>query len=95
MTRAEYRAHFAVRQPRGVEEALRKGKLQRASQCESCGKSGSWRLRSSRGKRGHLVYSLHAHHDDYNFRVSVRWLCQRCHRLWHCLNEPVREGQAS
>src|SRR5215203_4328596 len=24
-----------------------------------------------------------AHHDDYEQRLDVRWLCDRHHRLWH------------
>ncbi|WJN63860.1 baseplate wedge protein [Erwinia phage Fougasse] len=30
-----------------------------------------------------------AHHDNYNFPLAVRWLCDRCHKEWHKHNKPV------
>lgn len=35
--------------------------------CEICGKTSR----------------IHAHHDDYDKKLEVRWLCSRHHRLWH------------
>lgn len=35
--------------------------------CEICGKESR----------------THAHHDDYDKKLDVRWLCSRHHRLWH------------
>lgn len=32
---------------------------------------------------------LHAHHDNYNFPLSIRWLCHSCHVDWHNNNEPI------
>ena len=28
----------------------------------------------------------HAHHDDYDFPLRVRWLCRAHHRQWHVKN---------
>ncbi len=57
-----------------VETALENGTLVRAESCEQCGSSG--RMKDGRSK-------IQAHHDDYNFPLQVRWLCQRCHHEWH------------
>lgn len=29
---------------------------------------------------------IHAHHDDYRFPLSVRWLCRSHHHAWHGRN---------
>ena len=29
---------------------------------------------------------VHAHHDDYNYPLSVRWLCVEHHKQWHMEN---------
>lgn len=31
---------------------------------------------------------MHAHHDDYDFPLTVRWLCQHHHAQWHETNTP-------
>lgn len=63
-----------------VDKAVMRGRLIRASQCETCGVSGEFKDGRS---------AIHAHHDDYNHPLAVRWLCQPCHHEWHRLNKPV------
>jgi ribosomal protein S27AE len=36
--------------------------------------------------------TVHAHHDDYGFPLSVRWLCPKHHKEWHILNAPAFTG---
>jgi len=55
------KAHYAIR------DALRRGKLTKPSECESCGEPGR----------------LHAHHHDYARPLDVRWLCPACHKAAH------------
>jgi transposase-like protein len=38
--------------------------------CEMCGKEDN----------------IHAHHDDYDKPLNVRWLCPICHKDWHIKN---------
>lgn len=56
-----------------VSNAIRDGKLIRASNCESC--------------RAELF--TEAHHCDYNKPLEVLWLCDRCHKDWHLNNDPI------
>ena len=53
-----------------VRKAVHFGKIKKPSECEECGS----------------VAELHGHHDDYNRRLDVRWLCATCHRQWHAKN---------
>lgn len=32
---------------------------------------------------------VQAHHDDYNFVLNVRWLCNKHHAEWHRNNNPI------
>lgn len=50
-----------------VNNALRDGKMKRETECSKCSAGGK----------------LHAHHDDYGYPLSVRWLCAACHSQWH------------
>lgn len=50
-----------------VRYAIITGKIKRPLYCQSC-----------KQKRCHQ-----AHHDDYNLKLKVRWLCYFCHKIWH------------
>lgn len=62
-----------------TRNAVRNGTLI-VQACEVCGESP----RRSNGQR-----DVHAHHDDYNDPLKVRWLCSKHHRQWHLENQPV------
>jgi predicted DNA-binding protein YlxM (UPF0122 family) len=57
-----------------LEKALQRGLIQKKQTCEQCGKAPKFKD----GRSG-----VQAHHDDYNKPLDVRWLCQKCHHLWH------------
>jgi ribosomal protein S27AE len=69
-----------------MEYAVRRGVVQKADKCETCG--GSGRFRDGRS-------SIQGHHDDYNKPLEIRWLCQKCHHEWHRGNKaiPLKEGK--
>ncbi len=63
-----------IRARNKVMKALASGKLI-PQPCENCGKQ-------KRAKDGRNL--VHAHHDDYDKPLQVRWLCVKCHyRLHH------------
>jgi ribosomal protein S27AE len=54
-----------------VGNAVRDGKLVKPTSCADCGSAAE---------------IIHGHHDDYAYPMTVRWLCSKCHRLWHKTN---------
>ena len=52
-----------------VNNAIRDRKLFKPTLCEDCKEPGK----------------LHGHHDDYSKPLEVRWLCPRCHSLFHSI----------
>lgn len=63
--RSDYRKIQNARN--AVRLAIKRGTLERAKRCESCGSTGY----------------THGHHDDYNYPLIVRWLCPPCHADVH------------
>lgn len=60
---------------KAVRRALDLGTLTIPAACEVC------RAVPSPDRRGGRT--LHAHHDDYEQPLSVRWLCRACHVVAH------------
>ena len=58
---------------KALHRAVKSGVILRPSICSECGKEGK----------------IHAHHDNYNYPLVVRWLCDRCHKDWHIENEAI------
>lgn len=53
-----------------VNNAIRDGRLKKESNCSICNSD----------------MGVSAHHDDYNYPMSIRWLCSACHCAWHQQN---------
>ena len=68
-----------------TEKAIARGLLV-PKPCEVCGLEG----RTDDGRN-----LIHAHHDDYNKPLSVRWLCQRHHHEWHQNNRAIPREYAA
>lgn len=49
--------------------------------CEVCNEFGYMKD----GRR-----NVQAHHDNYNYPLKVRWLCQFHHHEWHKTNKPIK-----
>lgn len=56
-----------------VNRAIRDGKMTKPTECSAC--QGTTRIQG--------------HHDDYNYPLVVRWLCESCHKDWHRNNTPI------
>lgn len=70
-----------------MEKAIEKGLLVHPDRCEECGR------KPKRGRDGRSL--IQGHHDDCNFPLLVRWLCQPCHHEWHKHHVPVEEVVSS
>jgi hypothetical protein len=68
-----------------LEDAIRRGLMERVYVCAECGES-------PRGEDGRTL--VQAHHDDYNKPLSVRWLCQPCHHQWHAEHSAIPRSKA-
>lgn len=55
-----------------VNNALRDGKIAKPEHCEDCG----------------TKCKPHGHHDDYEKKLEVRWLCNDCHKERHRAKTP-------
>jgi len=58
-----------------VSNAIRDKKIVKQSICSECGSEKK----------------IEGHHDDYTKPLSVRWLCEPCHKQWHKHNKPIYE----
>jgi len=50
-----------------IQRALKSGDIIKPEKCESCNNADQ----------------LEAHHSNYNYPLSVKWLCVSCHVDWH------------
>lgn len=53
-----------------VNNGVRDGKYLKPAKCSLCPSK----------------LQLEAHHDDYDKPQVFRWLCSRCHAIWHAMN---------
>ena len=55
-----------------LHRALRRGLISRPSECEECG------CTPGVNRAGQSL--IHAHHEDYDLPLVVKWLCASCHK---------------
>lgn len=55
---------------RRVYTAIKRGDILKSAECSACGANKN----------------VVAHHDDYLKPLEIRWLCSKCHFLWHKKN---------
>lgn len=74
----EYKKRFPrkVKANNAISNALRDGKMKKETECSKCGSD----------------FHVEAHHDDYAFPLSVRWLCAACHKQWHAKHGEAPNG---
>ena len=60
-----------------VGNAVRDRRLIKPSICSECNKNSS---------------RIHGHHDDYAYPMTVRWMCAKCHCIWHKINGHAKNG---
>lgn len=66
---------------RAVVRLAVKDKILTPQACETC--------KTANTRHGRFP-TVVAHHDDYNRPLSVRWLCNKCHRVWHAQNTALQ-----
>jgi hypothetical protein len=58
-----------------TSNAIKNGRLIKQNNCSVCESN----------------IKVEAHHDDYTKPLDVRWLCEKCHKIWHMFNKPIYE----
>jgi transposase-like protein len=78
IARAKYKAAnpIKVKATNLINHAIYYGRLIKPDSCSEC----------------LVTERLDAHHDDYSLPMIVRWLCRRCHQVWHKENGPGLNG---
>ena len=75
----EYRKQFPkkYKAKNAVGNAIRDGRMKKEDTCSKCGSE----------------FSVHAHHDDYDYPLTVRWLCAACHHQWHAKHGEAKNAR--
>lgn len=59
-----------------IHSATRNGIIVKLDECELCSSS----------------LGIEGHHDDYDKPLEVRWLCSKCHPIWHAEHGEALNG---